>query len=208
MRIGGFHFLCAYMYAVGKSVRSSGFDEILVESGICASGSLEKVMPGKQYNRALQVHKLMLEALERLLLCVFESQYIRSMSKEAQNVRIQLAEKPSKEQVTLILSNAAFTALLAADITQFKKKVREGHLGRIAQFWLNYIDWVWLILQNQRAIKEGNLDLHMASLQQMCKLFFSYDQQNYVRYASVYLLILLNCHDSHPGAEDLLRAWS
>ena len=46
VRIGVFHFLCAYMHAVGKSVRYSRFDEILVESGISASRSIEKLCLG------------------------------------------------------------------------------------------------------------------------------------------------------------------
>ena len=57
----------------GKHVKGSGFEDI-IEAGVCASGSLQKVMPGKHYNCALRVHKLMLEALERLLLNVFQSQ--------------------------------------------------------------------------------------------------------------------------------------
>ena len=51
-------------------MRYSGLEEILVESGVCASGLIEKVMTEKHYNRALHVHKLVLEALDRLLLHV------------------------------------------------------------------------------------------------------------------------------------------
>jgi hypothetical protein len=50
----------------------SGFDDILIESGICASGSIEQVLSGKNYNRALGVHKCVTEALESLLLRAFE----------------------------------------------------------------------------------------------------------------------------------------
>lgn len=55
---------------MGKEIVGSGFEEIVIESGVCASGSLAKVVSGKHYNRAMRVHKLVLEALERLL---FES---------------------------------------------------------------------------------------------------------------------------------------
>lgn len=49
----------------------SDFEEVLIESGICASGSIAKVMSGKHYNRALRVHKIMMEALQKLLLTIF-----------------------------------------------------------------------------------------------------------------------------------------
>ena len=51
----------------------SGFEEIVIDSGICASGSIEQVMKGKHYNRALRTHNILLEDLERLLFEVFEN---------------------------------------------------------------------------------------------------------------------------------------
>ena len=53
-------------------MKGSGLTEIVIESAVCASGFLDKVMSGKHYNRALRVHKLTVETLERLLLCKFK----------------------------------------------------------------------------------------------------------------------------------------
>ena len=53
------------MGALGKKMRCSGFEEVLIESGICASGLIEQVLTGKQYNHTLRVHKVVYEALER-----------------------------------------------------------------------------------------------------------------------------------------------
>ena len=39
--------------ALGKYMQGSGFEDVVIESGICASGSLKKVMSGKHYNHAL-----------------------------------------------------------------------------------------------------------------------------------------------------------
>ena len=72
VRMGVFHTTCSYLGALGKCLRCSGFEEILVESGICAGGSINRVMSGKHYNRAMRVHKLTLEALKKLLLKKFE----------------------------------------------------------------------------------------------------------------------------------------
>ena len=67
VRMGSFHLTCAFMGALGKKMRCSGLEEVLIESGICASGSIEQVLTGKHYNRALRVHKVVYEALERIL---------------------------------------------------------------------------------------------------------------------------------------------
>ena len=53
-------------------MKSSGLSENLIESGVCASGSLKKVMSGKLFKSVMRVHKLIVEALERLLLFKFE----------------------------------------------------------------------------------------------------------------------------------------
>ena len=59
---------------LGKHLHGSGFEDVVTKSGLFASGSLKKVMSAKHYNRALRVHKLMLESLERLLSHAFENQ--------------------------------------------------------------------------------------------------------------------------------------
>lgn len=205
VRMGAFHLTCSYMGALGKSLRCSGFEEILVESGICASGSIEKVMSGKHYNRAVRVHKIVLEALERLLLQMFESSQDELLdTDERRGILIRLAENPCKQTLSDALANEECSKMLSL-FSEFKGRVRQGKMGKTPQFWLYYMDKVWLMLQFQRATKENNLDLHLASLQQMCSLFFSYDHPNYARYTTVYLLTLLNLPESHPGAEDLLR---
>lgn len=37
------HLMCAFKAAIRKMMKCSGFEEILVESGICASSSIQKV---------------------------------------------------------------------------------------------------------------------------------------------------------------------
>ena len=85
---------------------------------------------------------------------------------------------------------------------EFKDDVRQGHLGKTAQFW---IDKVWLILTFLRATKENDLNLYILCIQKMCPLFFAYDHQNYARYLSVYHLTLVNLELTHRGAKDLLH---
>ena len=57
--------------ALGKTLEGSGFEEIVLESGMCSSGSMNGVMTLKHYNRAMTVHKVFLEAMERLLMKQF-----------------------------------------------------------------------------------------------------------------------------------------
>ena len=204
VRMGVFHTTCAYLGALGKRLQSSGFEEIVVEAGICASGSINKVMSGKHYNRALRVHRLTLEALERLLLRAFETSEGQIIGDETRGLLQRLSLIPSKENLSETLANNSCTRLLML-YNSFKEKVRKGEMGKTAQFWLDYMDKVWLVLMFLRATKENNLDLHLWCLQNLCRMFFSYDRPNYARYTTVYMLTLLNLPSSHPGGQELLR---
>ena len=72
VRMGVFHTTCLLFGALGSKMKGSGLSEILIELGVCPSGSLEKVMSGKHVICALRIHKLTVEALERLLLRKFK----------------------------------------------------------------------------------------------------------------------------------------
>src|SRR6476469_1639032 len=71
IHLGAFHIMCSYMGCLGKLMTSSGFEDILIESQVCASGSIGQVISGKHYNRAMRVHQRMVDALERLILRKF-----------------------------------------------------------------------------------------------------------------------------------------
>ena len=52
-------------------MKGSGFDEIVIDGGLCASGPLDSVLKGRHYNRAMRIHACMEEALEILLFISF-----------------------------------------------------------------------------------------------------------------------------------------
>ncbi|KAK3771337.1 hypothetical protein RRG08_024293 [Elysia crispata] len=41
---GVFHTVLSYLGALGKLMKGSGFEDIITEAGLCASGSLDKMM--------------------------------------------------------------------------------------------------------------------------------------------------------------------
>ena len=71
--IGTFHLASAYMKMLGKKMVGSGLSDIFLEANMIGSGSLQGVISGKHYERAMHCHKTLLEALERLLLEQFMS---------------------------------------------------------------------------------------------------------------------------------------
>ena len=53
---------------IGKKMKGSGFTDILIESGLMSVGSMKGVVSGKNYSRSINCHKVMAEAIERMLL--------------------------------------------------------------------------------------------------------------------------------------------
>jgi hypothetical protein len=205
VRLGVFHTICSYLGALGKLLRGSGFADIVIESGVCASGSIERVLTGKHYNRAMRVHKLTLEALERLLFDAFRKETdAQALIEVVHNATSSMMEEPTSENMQGVTANESCRRLFEKLCT-YKDKVRNGELGKTAQFWIQYMDRIWLVLRFLRATKENNLDLHLACVQELCPLLFSMDHHNYARYLSVYLLTLINLPHTHPGADTLLR---
>ena len=148
----------------------------------------------------------MLEALEGLLLNAFQSQEESSeaLSDETQNLILQLSENPDSEKFTNVTTREDFRRLYNSYNT-FKNSIRNGNLGKTAQFWIGYMDLIWLILTFIRATKENNFHLHLATLYKLCPMFFAYNHHNYSLYIPAYLVTTINLPDTHPGAEDLLK---
>lgn len=65
--MGVFHTVCTLLSVNGKKFKDAGLRDICIESGVIAEGSVTGVLEGRKYNRAVRFHKLMYEALQRLI---------------------------------------------------------------------------------------------------------------------------------------------
>ena len=65
-RLGGFHIAENYMGAIGYFMKGSGIEEILSESGVCLSGTANKVISGTDYYKMVRCHSLVCGAMANL----------------------------------------------------------------------------------------------------------------------------------------------
>ena len=101
----------------------------------------------------------------------------------------------NNEELNKVLECESFNDLFY-EYEYFKQLFRRGSNGKTAQFWLQYIDRVWLLLQFSFATRQNGFELHILSLEKLCPLLFCMDHQGFARYISVYLLSLLNLTDT------------
>ena len=110
------------------------------------------VMSGKHYNRAMRIHKTMLEALERLLLQYFESTVTSLWKGRARDMMVRLAHEPNKELLDEVLADEDSAAVIQ-QYNHFKDEIRRAEHGKTAKFWITYMDKALLILRFQRATR-------------------------------------------------------
>lgn len=58
LRMGTIHTVSAFLAAIGKRVSGARLQDVLIESGIVASGFVSGVLQGKYYNCATRTHKV------------------------------------------------------------------------------------------------------------------------------------------------------
>ena len=66
IRMGGFHIALNFLSVIGKILKDSGIEDLLIESGVYGCHTASMLLKGKSYNRGVHARKLVLEALLRL----------------------------------------------------------------------------------------------------------------------------------------------
>ena len=66
IHLGDFHSMLELFSIIGKVVQGSGFEDIVYQADLCASGSINGIIAGKHYNRCWFVLESFTEALDRL----------------------------------------------------------------------------------------------------------------------------------------------
>lgn len=176
---GAFHTAMNYMgMLTGHKCRGSGYSEIIIEAGLVTSGCLPSVLKGKSYTKALFCLKAVSEAMERLLI----EKFTEDESVEVTNptTLLSLVQNCNRQTLNVALQDPSVIELLDK-YTAYEEKVRAGHLGKTAVFWMSVIDHVRLILMLQFAVKTNNFQLFHKCNGDMADLFFAYDGQNYSR---------------------------
>lgn len=188
--MGNFHTICNLLSIIGILFGNYGLRDLAVESGVIAEGSIDKVLDGKHYNRAVRLHKLVYEAFMRVLYSGFldwmdpneldisyVSQCFTSLSHETNHASYNSVLQDEHVQATLKYFDCYLTHLRTSN-------------GAMSSFWMKYIELVELLLTFLRANREGNWFLFLAAVEKMLPWCFALDRVNYSRYLSYHFLEL------------------
>ena len=118
IRVGGFHIAPNYLALMGKKYPSSGLDDLLAESGVYGVGGVLALMKGKAYNCGVRAHKLLLEALFRLLWKAFLNWCQSSGQDVVSRQRDELSQK-IKECISAVVKKKGVSTSIRQLIEDF-----------------------------------------------------------------------------------------
>jgi hypothetical protein len=164
-----------YFQILGTLVPGSGFEDIIFESGICTSGSLQGVLSGSHYNRAWFVHEIFSEALERLLLTRFlvEKQpripaVLRDLSLDPTNLCKSEDALNGAEQLINMYEN-------------YRNEARNGKIGLTAQFWIIYMDLMRFQRMALNTVQENDVKTLFFCWKKFLPMYFVFNKFHHAR---------------------------
>ena len=124
---------------------------------------------------ALFCLKTVCEVLGRLLLKVFLEEKDISISPES---LLEIIKTCNRQNLTLVLQDESIIAIIQ-EYLDFQDKVRKGHLGKTAVFWLSVMDHQRLVFMLIYVVKASNRMLYhvINGDGEMAELFLAFDNK-------------------------------
>ena len=204
IRMGAFHITCTLLAVIGKRFGDAGLADLMIESGIIGMGSVNGVLDGKQYNRAVRMNKILYEAFWRIRWESF-CKWLENSRQVVDDDHITHVIQNFKDSI----SNGSLEILLEdpviSHLYQLEENFRDMDKGPMAEFWNSFLDIVSLLLCFIRSVRLGNWELHLFCIREMLPWIHIYDGVNYARYLPYYWIQMITLKDTHPQAYSELK---
>ncbi|KAK7901342.1 hypothetical protein WMY93_018111 [Mugilogobius chulae] len=203
IELGPFHLRCAYFAAVGYFLTGSGYNEALCMSHILGSGSLA----GKQFNRAIRIHPILLCALSELHIQRFLEDNCQGKVPSTVQRMLDVINQEPEKTISYISMTKPLTALTSflLDYENYCRSTMAGIHGQTAQFAMIYMEMIKNNLLLDRALRTCDPDLYTYAMGQSLAVFWAANRPNYKRWAIKAFLQLVNRDNTHPGISEMLK---
>lgn len=177
VRLGGFHLLMSFLGCIGEIMGGSGLKDVLCL--IYAEGSVDKILNGHAYARAVRAHIILQQALSLL---IFEE--LKNDSVEFKKLIENEDNFTCDMNIDEIQSNEAFKRLNEL-FENYLKKIEKR--GNTAKLWTQYFRMVSLSKQFLAAERMGDWKLHLECIELMIPFFHAAGHFHYAKSARLYL---------------------
>jgi hypothetical protein len=219
VRLGGFHTLMNFLGSIGHIMKGSGLEEVL--GTIFGGNTLEHLLSGKAYARAVRGHFLVHSALISILLEFLKSPLQTDSEDDTAPPPLALddtvrrdfagclsldiaADLESLCDTTLESKIDVNDELLVSNSLKFavqqvsKLKLLLSERRRTARLWILYMRSVDLVKTFLLAERTGNWHLHLDTVSRMLPLFAASGHRNYAKSARLYVQEMQELENAYP----------
>lgn len=168
LMLGGLHTEMAFLKAIGHVIANSGWCEALVEAKIALAGTADSFLSASHVTRTRYAHEVTACALYGLMSKAY-SDYMMSVAQTDEEALPYSAWRTKQEEKSSMF-----------------------------HYWSLILDLQMLLLVFVGALRSGNFELYLQSLQKMAPWFFALDHINYARWVSVHIHDLERLQDTCP----------
>ena len=200
LMLGIFHMIMMYLGIIGKKFSDVGLKDLIIQSDVVATGSVDKALSGKMYNRSICDHKIVYETLYRCLLNRMEDNNTEDHKLASTISDIQEKVTEFSEEITQIshdefIERHCFEQF-NNDVIDYKQYLENTF--KLAKFLLSYLLMVELLLNTIYATRTWNWHMPLECVSDVARYAFAYDNYNYARYLTPWLSEMFTLETSHP----------
>lgn len=169
IRLGGFHALSCFIASIGKIWASGGLCDILADSGVYASNTVDHMLSGKGFNRAVRGLTVAYECLMVMLLDNFfkwatEENLFADIDECTWQVLLECHSSFAGNEIVNI--KATSEVLLLHVVPMLDRFRKLGASSPTFAFWNSFLNAVEIMMMNIRAERDGDWDINCIQLQQ------------------------------------------
>ncbi len=202
LRLGEMHTVMAALRAAGNAIEDSGLEEAWSEADIYGPTTTRQILEARHMKRALEAHMTTVQVLYDLYVEEFfldhpelKGPCVEAAQQLDRSCVHHLQQEMLKEQQGMLgVFDSHRVLKMMAEFD--KKKEAQSQLFTFVRI---YMKMVLLIYTFIRATCDGLWELHLSSLDALCKYFFAYDNQKYARLVPLYLAEMATLRDTDPN---------
>ena len=195
VHIGGFHVMMAFFKAIGKFIDTCGISNIMIDTELIASGSINGFLSGKNFNRCKRLHPMVSLGFSILHF----RQFLRENNIEiTEEIKDYITNYNNTKSASSMIEHQSLVQVIVK-YENYLKQTINGERGKTAQYYMIHVNLVNYYLLFNSSIRTADLNLFKYVLPKISNLFFALNQLNYARWLVRYHNNLCRVDETHPG---------
>ena len=174
--LGGFHMAKCLQYCIGKYIKGTGLDDVLLETNIFGKKTIEQILHGTHYVRSLRGFIIIGEAIERLKWKAFFEQYGKDKNydfSEIQKLMLEINNKSNENCVSIVDNCIKNIKSMKDDFDQFASSCSRN--SEVCKYWEGFLNLCSLMKSLIACDRARDWQGHLQTVQELLPVFLECD---------------------------------